>query len=114
MAIAAAPGNPFAPYQAARKNSKGTRKNSKDKNAHTAAKYVVRRPVRADQAIGMGPLGLAFSPWDEHQCEHTDVGESRSLSSIDGKVYAELITPAGMRLPSEIRQGVLDVNAFAD
>jgi prepilin-type N-terminal cleavage/methylation domain-containing protein/prepilin-type processing-associated H-X9-DG protein len=35
-------------------------------------------------------------------------------SSIDGTVYAELITPAGMRLPSEIRQGVLDADAFAD
>jgi prepilin-type processing-associated H-X9-DG protein len=42
-------------------------------------------------------------------------GAVRFLSStIDGTVYAELITPAGMRLPPEIRQGVLDVDAFAD
>jgi prepilin-type processing-associated H-X9-DG protein len=34
--------------------------------------------------------------------------------TIDGTVYAGLITPGGMRLPSGIRQGVLDVNAFAD
>jgi prepilin-type processing-associated H-X9-DG protein len=41
-------------------------------------------------------------------------GAVRFLSStIDGTVYAELITPAGMRLPPEIRQGVLDVDAFA-
>jgi prepilin-type processing-associated H-X9-DG protein len=37
-------------------------------------------------------------------------GALRFISStVDGKVYAELITPAGMRLPSEIRQGLLDV-----
>jgi prepilin-type processing-associated H-X9-DG protein len=41
-------------------------------------------------------------------------GAVRFLSSaIDGKVYAEIMTPAGMRLPSEIRQGVLDVDDFA-
>jgi hypothetical protein len=33
-------------------------------------------------------------------------GVVRFLSStIDGKVYAELITPAGTRLPSHVRQG---------
>jgi prepilin-type processing-associated H-X9-DG protein len=42
-------------------------------------------------------------------------GSVRFLSSsIDGTVYAEIITPAGMRLPANLRQGALDVSAFAD
>jgi prepilin-type processing-associated H-X9-DG protein len=53
-----------------------------------------------------------------HQCGSNFVfcdGSVRFLSStIDGTVYSELVTPAGMCLPSEIRQGVLDVNEFPD
>jgi prepilin-type processing-associated H-X9-DG protein len=35
-------------------------------------------------------------------------------SSINGKTYAEIVTPAGRYLPLEIRQGALDVDAFAN
>ena len=42
-------------------------------------------------------------------------GAVRFLSStIDGFVYAELITPAGIRLPPGFRQAPIDVDAFAN
>ncbi len=41
-------------------------------------------------------------------------GAVRFISStIAGSVYAELITPAGMRLPSAFRQAPIDIDAFA-